>query len=101
MRFTLGGLVTVAAALILKQSGPVAGGLFLAFPVILPASASLIEAHETEKKCRAGIRCCRRGRTAPVDAAGAVLGAWALACFALIVRLVTWYSSIWTCRSRR
>jgi MFS family permease len=47
-------------------------------------------------KRRAGIRCRRRGRkAAAVDAAGAVLGAWALACFALVMRLVTWYSSAW------
>ncbi len=96
VRFILGGLVTATTALILKHWGPIAGGLFLAFPVIFPASVSLIEAHETEKKRRAGIRCRRRGRkAAAVDAAGAVLGAWALACFALVMRLVTWYSSAW------
>jgi hypothetical protein len=76
--------------------GPVAGGLFLAFPVIFPASVSLIEAHETEKKPRAGIRCRRRGRkAAAVDAAGAVLGAWALVCFALVLRLVLRHPSAW------
>ena len=96
VRFILGGFITAATTLILKEWGPVAAGLFLAFPVIFPASVSLIEAHETEKKRRAGIRCRRRGRkAAAVDAAGAVLGAWALACFALVMRFVTWSSSAW------
>ena len=96
VRFIIGGLVTAATMLILNTWGPIVGGLFLAFPVIFPASVSLIEAHETEKKRRAGIRCHRRGRkAAAVDAAGAVLGAWALVCFALVMRLVTRYPSAW------
>ena len=55
LRFFFGGAVTVAAGLIAKHYGPVFGGLFLAFPAIFPASATLVEKHETEKKRRAGI----------------------------------------------
>ncbi len=42
MRFLFGGACTVAAYLVAKHFGPAVGGLFLAFPAILPASASLI-----------------------------------------------------------
>ena len=41
--FALGGAMTVAAGLIAARFGPVIGGLFLAFPAIFPASATLIE----------------------------------------------------------
>ncbi len=82
VRFALGGAVTVCTGLIAQHWGPVVGGLFLSFPAILPASATLIERHETEKKKRAGISCRVRGRkAAALDAAGAVLGGWGMLCF--------------------
>jgi hypothetical protein len=40
LRQTLGGAMTVIAGLIAARSGPVIGGLFLAFPAIFPASAT-------------------------------------------------------------
>jgi hypothetical protein len=86
MRFLLGGAITVITGLIAKHYGPVVGGLFLAFPAIFPAGATLIEKHEREKKCRAGIRHTIRGRlAAALDARGAAIGSLALAAFALIV----------------
>lgn len=86
VRFLLGGLVTAVAGLIAKHYGPILGGLFLAFPAIFPASATLIEKHEKQKKQKAGLDGTRRGReAAAVDAAGASLGAIGLAAFALIV----------------
>jgi hypothetical protein len=45
VRFVLGGAMTVVAGLIAARFGPVIGGLFLAFPAIFPASATLIEKH--------------------------------------------------------
>jgi Protein of unknown function (DUF3147) len=45
IRFGLGGAMTVVAGLIAARFGPVIGGLFLAFPAIFPASATLIEKH--------------------------------------------------------
>jgi hypothetical protein len=42
VRFLFGGLVTVIAGLLAKHGGPIFGGLFLAFPAIFPASATLI-----------------------------------------------------------
>jgi hypothetical protein len=86
VRFLLGGSVTVAAGLLAKHYGPVFGGLFLAFPAIFPASATLVDKHEREKKQRAGIPQTTRGRqVAGVDAAGAALGSLGLAAFACII----------------
>src|ERR1700731_1450739 len=85
VRFLLGGSVTVVAGLLAKHYGPVFGGLFLAFPAIFPASATLVDKHERQKKQRAGIAKTTRGRqVAGVDAAGAALGSLGLATFAWI-----------------
>ena len=48
--------MTVLAGVIAKKFGPVVGGLFLAFPAIFPASATLIEKHERERKERKGLK---------------------------------------------
>lgn len=83
VRFVLGGLVTVVAGLLAKAFGPVFGGLFLAFPAIFPASVTLIAKRERKKKERHGFNGDVRGRrAAALDAAGSVLGAIGLACFA-------------------
>jgi Protein of unknown function (DUF3147) len=84
IRFLLGGLITALAGLIAKLAGPVFGGLFLAFPAILPASATLIEKHQRLKKERKGLEGTQRGRQAAgVDAYGAALGSIGLIAFAL------------------
>ena len=86
VRFLLGGSLTVIAGLLAKFYGPVFGGLFLAFPAIFPASATLVDKHEREKKQRAGIKHTTRGRqVAGVEAAGAALGSLGLATFAYII----------------
>ena len=86
VRFVLGGLVTVGAGLIAKRWGPVVGGLFLAFPAIFPAGATLIEEHEVRKKKEIGRDGRRRGREAAgLDAFGAALGAIGLMAFALVL----------------
>jgi hypothetical protein len=85
IRFALGGLITVATGLIAKAVGPVSGGLFLALPAIFPASATLMEKHEREKKVRAGIAFTLRGRlAAALDARGATMGAIAMLAFAAV-----------------
>ncbi len=93
VRFVLGGLITVAAGLIAKKFGPSVGGLFLAFPAIFPAGATLIEKHERERKEKLGLNGEVRGRkAASVDAAGAAMGSIGLLVFAfLISRLITDY----------
>jgi hypothetical protein len=86
IRFVLGGLMTALAGLIAKQWGPSIGGLFLAFPAIFCASATLLEKHERERKEIKVLRGARRGRgAAALDAAGAVLGSVGLAMFGAAV----------------
>jgi len=85
VRLVFGGLITAGAGLIAKKFGPTIGGLFLAFPAIFPASATLIESHEEEKKEELGLHGTIRGREAvSVDAMGAAIGGIGLAAFALI-----------------
>jgi Protein of unknown function (DUF3147) len=87
VRFLFGGLITAGAGIIGKEFGPGVGGLFLAFPAIFPASATLIEKHENQKKERAGLHGSARGRKAAgIDAAGAAIGSLGLFVFALLVK---------------
>ena len=84
-RFLFGGAVCVFAGLMSKWFGPKIGGLFLAFPAIFPAGACLVEAHERKHKARAGFDGTQRGRTvAGIDAAGAAMGCFGLAGFAVV-----------------
>jgi len=86
IRFLFGGLITATAGLIADRWGPAIGGLFLAFPAILPASATLVEKHERQKKALVGLHGAERGReAAALDAAGAAIGCIGLAGFAVIV----------------
>src|SRR5882724_9714123 len=86
VRFLFGGLVTAVAGIIAKAFGPVFGGLFLAFPAIFPASATLVEKHEVQKKRRVGIVATMRGKqAAALDAFGAAQGSLALISFAVII----------------
>lgn len=93
IRFVFGGAITVAAGLIARRWGPEFGGLFLAFPAIFPASATLVEKRAREKKHKAGVAQSTRGRdAAALDARGAALGSIALGFFALTAwrLLPTW-----------
>lgn len=86
IRFLFGGLVTIATGLIAQKFGPTIGGLFLAFPAIFPATATLIATHEKEEKRRAGLDGAFRGRdAAAIEARGTALGAIGLLGFAVIV----------------
>jgi hypothetical protein len=96
VRFLLGGAITVTAGLLAKRYGPVFGGLFLAFPAVFPASATLVEKQEREKKQAAGISQTTRGRqAAALDARGAAMGSVGLVVFAVVVwrLLPTWNSA--------
>lgn len=86
VRFLFGGAVTVLAGLIAAKFGPAVGGLFLAFPAIFPASATLIEEHEEKKKTRVGVNLGNRGKdAAALDAAGGAMGSIGLLVFAFLV----------------
>jgi hypothetical protein len=86
VRFLFGGLCTVIAGLVAKRFGPGIGGLFLAFPAIFPASVTMIESHEKQRKADVGANGTARGRlAASIDASGAKLGCVGLVLFALVV----------------
>ena len=86
VRFVFGGIVTVLTGLIAGRYGPGVAGLFLAFPAIFPAGATLIEKQQREKKRRVGLDGTSRGRVAAgIDAIGAAMGTLGLIAFALLV----------------
>jgi hypothetical protein len=72
VRFVFGGLVTAAVGIVGTAFGPVVAGLFLAFPAILPASATLLEHHEGTA-------------SAGADAIGAAAGCVGLFAFGAVV----------------
>jgi len=96
IRFLFGGLVTALAGIIASQLGPRIGGLFLAFPAIFPASATLIEKHEKEKKEAQGFEGAIRGaKAASIDSAGAAMGSVGLLGFALVVWKFVAHANPW------
>ncbi|MGB7556452.1 MAG: DUF3147 family protein [Candidatus Korobacteraceae bacterium] len=88
VRFVFGGIVTALTGIVAKRWGAGIGGLFLAFPAIFPATATLLEKHERQEKEQAGEHGRIRGHAAAgVDAAGAAMGSVGLAAFAVVVWL--------------
>lgn len=86
LRFLFGGVITVATGIIGKKFGPGVGGLFLAFPAIFPATATLIASREKEKKRGVGMDGTMRGReAAAIEARGTAYGTVGLIGFALMV----------------
>jgi succinate-acetate transporter protein len=86
LRFFFGGAITVITGVLAERYGPEFGGLFLAFPALFAASATLIEKHERERKRRVGISKTVRGRqAAALDARGVTMGSIGLIGFALVV----------------
>jgi hypothetical protein len=81
VRFAFGGAVTVLAGLVANRYGPKIGGLFLAFPAIFPATATLLEKHEKQKEPSLQ----RARQVAGTDAAGASMGSIGLMTFAIII----------------
>jgi hypothetical protein len=95
-RFLFGGTVTLLAGVIANKFGPGIGGLFLAFPAIFPASATLIAKHEREEKNRSGSNGKKRARLAAgVDAAGTAMGCIGLAGFAVLVWKLLPHFALW------
>ena len=86
IRFAFGGTVSAVAGIIAKHWGPEIGGLFLAFPAIFPATATLIQKSEKKKKEQLGQEGVNRGREAAgLDAAGATIGSIGLMAFSVTV----------------
>jgi Protein of unknown function (DUF3147) len=84
VRFLFGGLITAIAGIIAGRLGPAIGGLFLAFPAIFPASATLIEKHEVEKAQR-GHGSADPKQAVAVEAKGSALASIGLIAFAIFV----------------
>jgi MFS family permease len=74
LRFAFGAAISVVAGLVSLATTSTAGGMFLAFPAILPATITLIERKEDTGK-------------AVHDLQGAVLGALGLVVFAIVARV--------------
>lgn len=72
MRFVFGAAVSIVAGLVSISFGDRAGGMFLAFPGILPATLTLIEKKESTTASVHGV-------------SGAVAGGVGLAAFAVVV----------------
>ena len=64
VRFAFGGAVTVCTGLIARRYGPSFGGLFLAFPAILPASLTLLKRHDGRREAAEAARGARLGAAA-------------------------------------
>ena len=85
VRFVAGGVITVLAGAIAREWGPGVGGLFLAFPAIFPASATLVEKHERQRKQARRMHGEKRGLgAAAADATGAAAGSIPLVAFAAL-----------------
>jgi hypothetical protein len=72
VRFAFGAAVSLLAGLVTVLFGPRAGGVWLAFPAILPAGLTLIERREGRREADRGVR-------------GSVLGAIGMVAFAVTV----------------
>jgi Protein of unknown function (DUF3147) len=95
VRLALGGFATVVAGAVADIWGPAAGGLFLAFPAIFCATATLIEKHEREEKEKKGLKGKERAKNAAaLDAAGAALGSAGLAAFGAVMWLLAIDSAV-------
>ena len=89
-RFVLGAAITGAASIAASLFGASVGGLFLAFPAILPLSLTLVANDQQRRKEALGRHGVRRGReAAALDALGATLGSSGLFAFALTV---SWFT---------
>jgi hypothetical protein len=87
-RILFGGIATVLTGLIAKSSGPVVAGLFLAFPAIFPATATLVEKHTKERRRKAGLDGSLRAADAvAIEARGATLGSIGMIVFAAVMWL--------------
>jgi hypothetical protein len=89
IRFFFGGLATVFAGVIAQHYGPELGGLFLAFPAIAPATATLLDQQQKEEKEKAGMKGHTRGRrVAALDMFGTLWGTAGLLAFAMVIWLM-------------
>lgn len=85
LRFLFGGLTTALIGLMGRKFGPAVGGLFLAFPAILPLTLTLVEKRQKQSKQRAGLDGAKRARcAASLESRGAAMGGVGLLAFAAV-----------------
>lgn len=72
IRAVFGGGIALGAGLVGMRFGPLAGGLFLAFPAVLPAALTLLEKKDGDA-------------VTDVDAVGAISGALGMVAFAVVL----------------
>lgn len=91
IRFAFGFAVSVVAGIITKVAGARVGGLFLAFPAILPATLTLMEKKDGIAEAASDIRGAAIGATAMIAFAGvAALLIETHPAPALVLALVAW-----------
>ncbi len=99
IRFTFGGLVTVATGIITNKYGPVVGGMFLAFPSIFPASVTLIQTHQEKREKEEGkdkeLRTHIGRQAAGVTSFGSALGSFGLFAYAIIIWQLSIHVAAW------
>lgn len=87
IRFVFGGVVTAAVGVVGKHYGPIVGGLFLAFPSIMPAAVTFLAKHEKQRYLREGKeKAISAGQNAAAgECIGTALGSVGLLVFGLVL----------------
>ena len=91
IRFAFGFGISVVAAIIAHIAGAKVGGLFLAFPAILPATLTLIERREGHAQAVSDVRWATLGAVGMIAYAGVMVGLVRHApALAIVAAFVAW-----------
>ena len=91
LRFAFGFVISVVAAIVAQLAGAKVGGLFLAFPAILPATLTLIERREGHAQAVSDVRWAALGAIGMIAYAVVMVGLVKHApVLALVCALVAW-----------
>lgn len=91
IRFAFGFGISVVAAIIAHVAGAKVGGLFLAFPAILPATLTLIERREGHAQAVSDVRWATLGAVGMIAYAGVMVGlVRAAPALAVVCALIAW-----------
>ncbi len=91
LRFAFGFVISVVAAIVAQVAGAKVGGLFLAFPAILPATLTLIERREGHAQAVSDVRWAALGAIGMIAYAVVMVGlVQHEQALALVCALVAW-----------
>jgi Protein of unknown function (DUF3147) len=91
LRFVFGVVISVVAAFIAQIAGAKVGGLFLAFPAILPATLTLIERREGHAQAVSDVRWATLGAIGMIAYALVMVGLVRhVPIVALVCAIVAW-----------